>query len=506
MGTGRLWDGEKDAGPFTGEVDYVIVGSGAAGATAARTLVDLGAEVLVVEEGPAVRTEEFGDRMYNSLTRLFRDMGANVARGRALVPVLQGRCLGGSTVINSAIVWRIPDDVWAPWRDTFGLGEALPLDGLHACWDQIEAELGVHPVLPEVQGENNRLMEVAARRLGKLASPIRRYEKGCRGTARCLTGCPHGAKQSMLVSYLPYARERGATLLTSAYVEKVVLRGDRAVGVRGHFRETGPRKRPLAPFEVKARRGVVVAASAIQTPGVLARSGVRGPHLGRHFQAHPGCALIGIFDQKVNMWFGATQGYDADHHRIDHRFKIETISFPPELLLSRFPGVGAAWMKNMALADHCVGWAVQLRARAEGRVAERFFGLDITYDFTEADMRDLRVGVRFTAELMFAAGAREILLGIHGLPERLTSPDQLSLLDAAPLDPSCYQFIMSHLFGTARMSLSPSDGVVGPDFNVHGTRNLWVLDSSIFPTNLGVNPQHSIMAVSMMGARRLAAA
>ena len=47
------------------------------------------------------------------------------------------------------------------------------------------------------------------------------------------------------------------------------------------------------------------------------------------------------------------------------------------------------------------------------------------------------------------------------------------------------------------MSVRPSEGVVGTDFGVHGTRGLYVIDSSIFPTNLGVNPQNPIMGIAM---------
>ena len=64
--------------------------------------------------------------------------------------------------------------------------------------------------------------------------------------------------------------------------------------------------------------------------------------------------------------------------------------------------------------------------------------------------------------------------------------------------------VLTHLFGTARMSLRAGDGVVGPDFAVHGTRNLFVVDSSVFPTNLGVNPQLTIMGMAMLAANRIA--
>jgi choline dehydrogenase-like flavoprotein len=151
-----IFDGEKERRPLEEMFDYVIVGSGAAGATAARILADTGARIAVVEEGPAIRTAEFGDRIFPTFRRMMRRMGAQIAQGRASIPVIQGCCLGGTTVVNSAIVRRIPDDVWEPWKTNYGLGDALPLDALHQHWDQIEHELSARSVVWETWGENNR--------------------------------------------------------------------------------------------------------------------------------------------------------------------------------------------------------------------------------------------------------------------------------------------------------------------------------------------------------------
>lgn len=484
--------------------DYVIVGSGAAGATAARVLADTGAQIAVVEEGPAVTTAKFDDRVFPTFQLMFRGMGSQVARGRTVIPVLQGSCLGGSTVVNSAIVKRMPADVWEAWKTEYGLGDVLPLDALQGHWDQIERELSVRPVPAEIWGENNRLLGLAKNRLGVSAAPTRRNESGCRGSARCSLGCPHGAKQSMLVTYLPYAAERGAILLTSARVDKVILDKDRAVGVTGHF-HVPQYHRNIAPFTLRARKGVIIAASAIQTPILLAKSGVRSRHLGEHFQGQPGLGLMGLFDEKVNMWFGATQGYESDEHQLD-RVRIQTLSLPPEMVFARLSGVGREWVQNMAQSANMALWAVVLRAHAQGSIHSRPWGTDIRFDLTSQDMINLRKGLRFTAELLFAAGAREVIPGIHGMPKRLTNPDQARLLETHPADPACYSFALTHLFGTARMSVRPSDGVVGTDFAVHGTKCFYVIDSSIFPTNLGVNPQHTIMGIAMHAAKKIATA
>lgn len=494
-------DGAEATGRFEEIFDYVIVGSGAAGATAAMILAEAGASVAVLEEGPRVETREFGEALWPAMRRLFRDQGAQVARGPAFIPVVQGSCLGGSTTINSAIMWRLPEDVWRPWKDDFGLGEALPFGELCGNFEQIEQDLGVRPVAESRWGNVARHLHEGSRRLGVAASPIRRGETGCRGSARCLTGCPYGAKQSMLVSYLPRAERRGAALITSARAARALWRGERVVAVEGTLAGAESRRQSLTAH---AREAVIVAASAIQTPLFLARSGVGSPHLGRHFQAHPGGPLVGFFDRPVNMWSGATQGYEADHWRRELRMKIETISLPPEMLFARAPGAGSRWLANLAESGHYAIWAPQLRAYAQGTVSPGWFGADIRYALERRDLELFRRSLRKIAELFFAAGAREVRPGVYGMPEAIR-PGEERLFDDAPLDARAYSMIVSHLFGTARMSLSASTGVVGPGFAVHGAANLYVIDSSVFPTNLGVNPQETIMGVAMLAAKAILA-
>jgi choline dehydrogenase-like flavoprotein len=476
-----------------GVFDYVIVGSGAAGASVARTLADTGRSIAILEEGDRVGTNEYSDMALPSLRRLYRDKGFQQTSGGGSL-VLQGCCVGGSTVVNSAIVRRLPEGVWASWRTDHGLGDALPLAALERHADGLETELGAAPTPPEIRGGNNALMDRGRAALDIAGGPITRFVRGCRGSARCQLGCPHGAKQSMLLTFIPYAEQRGATVFERTRADRILTIGDRAVGV-----VAGARR-------FMARRAVIVAASAIQTPLLLARSGVRSPHLGRHFQAHPGMAVVGFFDDPVRVWSGATQSYEIDAYRHDLHVKIETASLPPELCMALMPGVGRQWVASIAQLEHAAFWAVALRARTEGRVrAGPGGGTRVEFSPGPRDLAFLRAGIRRTAELLFAAGAREVLPGVRGLPARIR-PGDVALLDSAPLQPAAYSFVLSHLFGTARMSVRPEDGVVGPDFGVHGRRRLCVVDSSVFPTNLGVNPQLTIMSVARLAAERIAQA
>lgn len=482
------------------EFDFVVVGSGAAGSVAAHRLTELGFRVGLVEEGPWVKTREFGADVRSAFARMMRDGGMQAIRGRAFMPLLQGRCVGGSTVINSAIAWRTPGDVLADWRERFGLGDVLSEASLAPHFDVLERDLHVRPTQREVWGENNRLFLKVAEEAGFSPQPMNRYERGCRGSGRCLTGCPHAAKQGMNVSYIPWALTKGARIYHGARVEHVEIQGDRATGVVAKNAE-GQR------LFVRARHGVFVAASTVQTPNLLRRSGLRSRALGAHFQAHPGVGLAGVFDHPVDMAFGATQGAEVIHFRKSDRFKLETLAMQPELAAARIPGVGHELAARMAMFRHVAVWVVQVRALAEGRVKSTWGGADLVeYTMTEADMRALRRGCAVLADLYFQAGAKEVWPGIFGIPPVLREASEVRFIEDGPIDPRAYSCVATHLFGAARMAPDPRAGVVGTDFATHEAKALYVVDSSIFPTNLGVNPQHSIMAIARLAATRAAEA
>jgi choline dehydrogenase-like flavoprotein len=486
--------------------DFIVIGSGASGAVAAHTLTRAGFSVAMVEEGPWVKTRAFGEDVYGAFCTMFRDAGAQIMEGRAIIPMLQGRCVGGSTVMNSAIAWRTPEDVLEEWRSRFGLGDAITARALEPHFDALERDLNVHAVEDEALGENNRLLLEEGERAGLDAHRVQRFESGCKGSGRCMTGCPNAAKQGMNVSYVPWALANGARLFTSCRVERVTIAKGRATGIsartvpglsggaRGSFR-----------VELSARRGVVVAASAVQTPNLLRRSGVRAPDLGAHFQAHPAVGMAGVFDAPVAMHFGATQGAEISKLRTTDGIKIETVAMQPELAAVRMPGVGHDLMRRFAEYSHLAVWGMQVRTRAEGAVSSGWGGRDkVRFTLTAEDMERVRKGCALIARLLFEAGAREVWPGIYGLPTELRSMDDVRLVAEGPIDPRSYGLISTHLFGTARMGPDPRQNVVGLDFGVHAVRGLWVVDSSVFPTNLGVNPQHTIMAVARLAATRVA--
>jgi choline dehydrogenase-like flavoprotein len=482
------------------EVDYVIVGSGAGGATAARVLADTGLALLVLEEGPSLRTEERPRAVADAMPLTFRDNGTLATHGAAPFPVLQGCLVGGSTAINSGIIWRMPDDVRLAWTEHHGLGALVEGPGLDAAFDRIERELSIAETPVEVRGRNAELMAEACRKLGLPGKPIVRNVRGCAGSARCLQGCPRAARQSMDVSYVPYALERGAMLWEGARADRIDIDAGRAVGVRGTLFDPRTRTR-VGTFAVRARRGVIVAAGAVFTPMLLWKSGLRGA-VGTRFQAHPGAAVVGFFDAPVLQGFGATQAYEVPMR--DRGYKLETLSIPPELLAARIPGAGREWRERIAQLGNTAHWAAQVRMAAHGSVRPGLFGAPvIRYTPLPEDMAKLRESLALLVRMLFAAGAREVSHGIHGLPPIFHTASQAELIEAYPLQSHHVHLLASHIFGTACAGADPQRSVVDPRLETHAVRRLYVMDASVFPTNMGVNPQHSIMGIVMHAATQL---
>ena len=492
-------DGATVAEDVHEKADVVVVGSGAGGAVVARELAARGKDVVLLEEGGFFTGKDFTGNPRAMIDLLYRNRGLTMALGRPPIPIPLGRCVGGTTTINSGTCYRAPDYVLEEWAERYGVAGARQPD-LRPYFERVEAELCVRPVPDDIYGRNSRLFERGAAALGYDGARIPRNERGCLGTGVCAVGCPQDAKQAMHVSYVPRAQAAGARLYTRCRVDRILLSGGRAIGVNARFEgEPGRELRALA-------RHVVVACGALLTPALLERSSVPDPsgRRGRNLHIHPATRVGALFDEEVRGWEEVPQAYNV-HHFMREGIFIQGQFVHPALEAPVLPGVGAAHKARMASYARLGSFGALISDESAGSVrATRGGWPRVTYQLGATDARKLARAIGLTAEIFFAAGAREVYPGVHSRPV-LHGIDEARALQHVTLPAADFEMMAFHPQGTARMGEDPRAAVTDSVGRVHGTPHLWVGDASLFPSSCKVNPQITIMALATRLAEHLAA-
>ncbi len=272
--------------------DVAIVGSGAAGAMLAYRLAERGRDVVVLERGRHVDPTEFIEDERRQFSDLYSDGGLQLSRD-ARFHVLQGMCVGGSTVVNNAVCFDLPEHVLDRWNDADGLDAGLDRTALRESFTRVREWL---PVIS--QSGNTRLGRGGAKliegieRLGIADGPgdydvvHANIADDCFGCGYCNIGCPFGKKLSALDATLPRAQRRYGTDAVRILSECMA---ERVTGANGGSAKVECRLSDGRSLEVKANT-VVVAAGALASSLILQRSDLGGPLAGQLSQLQPGGA------------------------------------------------------------------------------------------------------------------------------------------------------------------------------------------------------------------------
>jgi choline dehydrogenase-like flavoprotein len=288
----------------------------------------------------------------------------------------------------------------------------------------------------------------------------------------------------------------------------VIIERGRATGVTTTVTVADGRRHALT-----VRAGaVVVAAGAICSPAILARSGVANRNVGRGLKLHPASAVVGFFKERVEPWTGAIQTrYSdqlADQDGKGYGAKFETAPMHFALPASAFGWEGPEQMREtIGRLAHLSLVGILLRDRDGGRVVTGRDGrARVEYELSNYDAGHLRAAVRAGAQVLAAAGATEVMT-IQTPPVR-ARPGDPGWLDrfGAAADAGGYTkgrmtAITFHQMASCAMGRERTTSVVGETGESHDVRGLYVADGSLFPTSSGVNPMLTIMALADHVAR-----
>lgn len=507
-----------DASSFTEnktlEADVVIIGSGAGGGVSAEILTLAGLTVLIIEEGSLKSSKDFKMREAEAYPALYQESAARKTKDKA-INILQGRTVGGSTTVNWTSSFRTPNNTLSYWQKNFALKD-YDSEALAPWFLMMEERLNVSTwMVPP--NENNDLLRRGAAKLGIPAAAIMRNVRGCWDLGYCGMGCPTNAKQSMLVTTIPSALTRGATLVTRAYADRLVFKGDAVDYLVCNALDAGGLFRTGNTLIVRAKH-FVMAAGGINSPGVLLRSKAPDPYglLGKRTFLHPVVISSALLEQKVNGFAGAPQTIYSDHfletQAIDGPigYKLEAPPMHPLLIATTMCGFGEQHAKLIKQFPHMhsllallrdgfhpqsIGGAVELRA--DGSPV-------LDYPFTDYIWDGVRRALLSMAEIQFAAGVKTVY-PMHEMAEPYTSWQAAKqAILGLPLKPLLTRVVSAHVMGGCGMSDDVKLGVVAGNGRYHGVSNLSVHDGSIFPTSIGANPQLSIYGITARLASNLA--
>lgn len=497
------------------EFDVVIVGTGAGGGVTADILSDAGLRVVLVEEGPLRSSSDFKMREANAYPDLYQESASRKTADKA-INILQGRCVGGSTTVNWTSSFRTPAEVFEFWQRQFGLRQ-LSAESMSSWFAVMEHKLWVRP-WDTPPNPNNQVLVSGSEKLAIPVGVIKRNVKGCWNLGYCGMGCPTNAKQSMLLTTIPAALNRGATLYTRLRAERLRFDGNRVSALDCMALQPDGIHPAGKRVQLRARH-FVIAGGAIGSPALLLRSGVPDPYrlLGKRTFLHPVVISSALMPERIDAYAGAPQSIYSDHflHQtpIDGPlgFKIETPPLHPVLFSTTLQGFGEAHARLMREFTQANALLALLRDgfHPESRGGQVRLGSDglpvLDYPLGDVIWEATRRALLAMAEIQFAAGARWVSPAHETTPGYASWAEARKGINELPLKPFVCRVVSAHVMGGCGMADGPQRGVVD-----HRGRHFWLVnlsvhDGSLFPTSLGVNPQLSIYGLVARNASLLAA-
>ncbi|MGA1823078.1 MAG: FAD-dependent oxidoreductase [bacterium] len=421
--------------------EYIVVGSGAGGATVAKELAKSGKRVLVLEKGK--RAKKLGG-VINSLW--FYDhhkvtMWPKASKEGTII--YRAVMAGGSTIVSFANGGRCGEDELA------ALGITLDEE-----FSEAEKEMEINATNIKWLTKGSKKILEASTALGyKMESMPKflRYKK-CRRCGMCHLGCPYGAKWTAL-DYLDEAISHGAEVMYETAVEHVLLENGKAIGVKA--------KGPKGNVEIFSDI-VILAAGGMATPVILQKTGLEDA--GSNLFGDLLVDVYGVTKDLSQLREPGMSLVDTEFHK-SKGFILSTWVQP--IRLHRF--VEAGVRGALLPTKRTLGIMIKSADDATGRVYP-----DGSYSkaVTEKDRARLNEGIEIAKEILIKAGV-----------------DSASIVVGNPVG--------AHPGGTAAVGT-----IVNSDLQTK-IPQLFVCDASVFPRSLGAPPILTIAALAKRLAKNL---
>jgi len=490
-----------------------IIGSGCGGATLAKRLTDFGVNVIVLEQGSYIPATKMDQRDLNMMGKLYGERGMGTASDQS-TQVLHGNNVGGASVHYWADSYRTPQDKLDSWQQDYGM-QGHDMSDLAPAFDDIEKSLNIHQAPDHLFNNLNNKFRSACKSLSWHGHRVPQARKHCASSGHCMQGCLYDAKQSQMVTHIPTAIKQGARVFANAKAGKLVSQGGTVKQVRVDIMDS-VRNRASGKTMTISADVVVVASGGFSSSYYLMQQGMKKqlPALGKYFSMNPSAMVHSLFDEDIIQWRNIPAAWGIDEYRqrryqqgqySEGGYLLMPSQLQPAMLAGVLPGIGKQhqdWMKNAPKIGGTISWLDDIESEL-GEIRIKNNGArEVHYPYGELTQKVLKDSLVKQVALNFEMGAKKVMVaGAQGI--ELNSLNEMKKLDDLMMTSAGLYLAAPHPGGGCRMGQDPKTSVVGFDHRVHGWNNLFVADSSVFPSSSSLDPSLTIMAFSYIAADRI---
>lgn len=478
--------------------DIVIIGSGAGGGTVAKELSILcqkGLKIALLEWGGHFEKQDNTRREIEMAQKYYFDFGGFQTSTQDLTLAF-ARAVGGSTTVYTGTSLTAPHEVFDRWKVP-----GIDLKDLGPRYEKYIRENNVHLYPAEEINENNKLFVEGCKKLGWSVKQFPVNTRGCMGLGTCNLGCAVHAKQGTAVVQIPVAVKNGVELISFCKVNKIEDHDVVAEIIPAEF-GLKPSALPPGHYRFRARK-IVVCGGAMNSAPLLLRSlgDKRLPALGRYFTCHPALILVGEHPRKITNITGHPKSFYCDEFHHSDRFLLETCIYYPFTLSKNLMGYGEELdelMSHFRQLQMILVLAID-EPEAHNRVTiDRQGNPVVHYRFSQKTKQALVKAIQCSSKIFFAAGARRV--HAPAMQKFLITREEMDKIENLITEQNFklgkVSISAAHLMGGCRMGENPQTSVTNSWGKVHGFKDLYVADSSLFPAASEVNPYLTIMALA----------
>lgn len=509
--SGSIVSASTFARPQTLDCDVCIVGSGAGGSVLAAGLVERGLDVVMLEAGSHYTRKDFRGNQPWSLDHMYQERGSRATEDLAIT-ILQGRTVGGTTTINWTTCYRTPDRILDHWAEHHGI-RGLTATVLAPHWEAVERRLNIKEWPLESANPNNRILLRGGEKLGWHPHALKRNVRGCMNSGLCGEGCPVDAKQGMAVSYLDDAVRGGLRILSNCEVQRFVWSERTVSAVEAKALDPETDHTTGVPVTVRAK-AFVNAGGSINGPALFLRSGMdAGGRVGQRTFIHPVVGVSGLYEERIAPWAGAPQSVASQHfwERGPGKmgFFLESAPLHPVLASSvggLFGTQHADFMTQLGNIGVVISLGVDglLPQDVGGTVVVKRDGRAwLRYPIEEHLIEYMRTAHQEMARCHFAAGAKQVA-SLHADTVVMHTEADIAKLADAPYGAHEHSIFTAHVMGGCAMGGDAATSVVDSELKMWDYDNVFVVDGSVLPTALGVNPSQTIYGLAHRARDRVA--